>query len=81
MVHNPSFSNWYFDLGDFGLAALLYFGEFTGGEIQLGPLFCKSIPLGNLGLVFIISSQIYHCSLPFQGNRVNKVKQEINQNA
>jgi hypothetical protein len=25
MVHNPSFSNWHFDPGDFGLAALLVF--------------------------------------------------------
>jgi hypothetical protein len=71
MVHNPSFSNWHFDPGNFGLAILLYFGEFTRGEIQLGPLFWKTIPLGNLDLVFINSSEIYHRSLLFQGNRVN----------
>jgi hypothetical protein len=29
VIHNPSFSNWHFDPGDFGLAALLYFGKFT----------------------------------------------------
>jgi hypothetical protein len=37
VIHNPSFSNWHFDPRDFGLATLLYFGEFTGEEIQLGP--------------------------------------------
>jgi hypothetical protein len=71
VVHNPSFSNWHFDSGDFDLDALLYFGEFTGGEIQLGPSFCKTILLGNLDLVFINSSEIYYRSLPFQGKRVN----------
>jgi hypothetical protein len=71
VVHNPSFSNWHFDPGDFGLAALLYFGEFTGGEIQLGPPFCETILLGNLDLVFINSSQIYHRLLFFQENKVN----------
>jgi hypothetical protein len=45
VVHNPSFTNWHFNPGDFGLAALLYFGEFTREEIQLGPFFCKTIPL------------------------------------
>jgi hypothetical protein len=41
VVHNHSFSNWHFNPGDFGLTALLYFGEFTGGELQLGVLSVK----------------------------------------
>jgi hypothetical protein len=48
--HNPSFTNWHFDPGDFGLAALLYFGEFSGGELQIGPPFCKTVQLENLDL-------------------------------
>jgi hypothetical protein len=36
VVENPSFSEWYFDGRDFGLTALLYFGDFSGGELLLG---------------------------------------------
>jgi hypothetical protein len=60
-----------FDPGDFGLAALLYFGEFMGGELQLGSSFCKTLSVKNLDLVFLNSSEVYHCSFPFRGNKVN----------
>jgi hypothetical protein len=43
MVHNPSFSNWHFDPGNFSLDALLYFGEFTKRELQTEYPFCKTI--------------------------------------
>jgi hypothetical protein len=69
--HNPSFTNWHFDSGDFGLAALLYFGEFSGGELQIGPPFCKTVQLENLDLVFVNSSQVFHYSLFFKRDRVN----------
>jgi hypothetical protein len=71
MGHNPSFTNWYFDPGDFGLAVLLYFGEFSGGELQIGPPFCKTVQLENLDLVFVNSFQVFHRSLFFKGDRVN----------
>jgi hypothetical protein len=32
VVENPSFSEWHFDRGDFELMALLYFGNFLGGN-------------------------------------------------
>jgi hypothetical protein len=61
--YNPSFTNWHFDPGDFGLAALHYFGEFSEREFQIGPLFCKTVQLENLDLVFVNSSQVFHRSL------------------
>jgi hypothetical protein len=42
------------------LAALLYFGEFSGGELQIGPSFCKTVQLENLDLVFVNNSQVFH---------------------
>jgi hypothetical protein len=38
MVENPSFSEWNFDRGDFGLMALLYFRNFSGGNCYWGIL-------------------------------------------
>jgi hypothetical protein len=58
--------NWHFDPGDFGLAALLYFGEFSGGELQIGLSFCKTVQLENLDLVFVNSSEVFHHSLFFK---------------
>jgi hypothetical protein len=68
--HNPSFTNWHFDLEDFGLAALLYFGEFSEEELQIGP-FYKTVQLENLDLVFVNSFQVFHCSLFLKRDKVN----------
>jgi hypothetical protein len=73
VVHNPSYSQWHYDPKDFGLVALLYFGEFSGEELELGSPFSKTISLQNFDLVLLNSSKVYHCSHPFQGNRVNLI--------
>jgi hypothetical protein len=73
VVHNPSCSQWHFDPGDFGMAALLYFGEFSNGELELGAPFSKTVPVRNGDLIFINSSQTYHRSLAFLGNHVNLI--------
>jgi hypothetical protein len=52
------------------MAALLYFGDFIDGELELGAPFCKTVPIKNGDLVFINSSQT---SLAFLGNRVNLI--------
>jgi hypothetical protein len=57
--------------GTFGLAALLYFAEFSGGELLISPPFCKTVQLENLDLVFVNSSQVFHHSLFFKGDKVN----------
>lgn len=72
-VHNPSYSEWHYDPGDLGVAALLYFGDFSGGELELGYPVSKTIPVSNFDLVFLKSSRIYHRSQTFQGNRVNLI--------
>jgi hypothetical protein len=38
--------------GDFGMAALLYFGEFSNGELELGAPFSKIVPVRNGELIF-----------------------------
>jgi hypothetical protein len=55
------------------MAALLYFGDFIDGELELGAPFCKTVPIKNRDLVFINSCQTYHRSLAFVGNRVNLI--------
>jgi hypothetical protein len=42
-----------------------------GGELQLGSPFCKTLSVRNLDLVFLNSSEVYHRSFPFRGNKVN----------
>jgi hypothetical protein len=73
VVHNPSYSQWHYDPKDFGLVALLYFGEFSGGELELGSPFSKTLSLQNFDLVLLNSSKVYHHSHPFQENRVNLI--------
>jgi hypothetical protein len=53
------------------MAALLYFGDFIDGELELGAPICKTVKNGDL--VFINSSQTYHRSLAFLGNHVNLI--------
>jgi hypothetical protein len=55
------------------MAALLYFGDFIDGELELGASFCKTVPVKNGDLVFINSSHTYHRSLAFLGNRINLI--------
>jgi hypothetical protein len=73
MVYNPSCSEWHFNPGDFRIAALLYFGEFSNKELELGAPFSKIVPVRNRDLIFINSSETYHKSLSFLGNRVNLI--------
>jgi hypothetical protein len=73
VVENPSFSEWHFDWGDFGLMALLYFGNFSGGGLLLGNPFNFKLPVQNWDLLFLRSSSIYHRSLPFIRNRINLI--------
>jgi hypothetical protein len=73
VVENPSFSEWYFDRGDSGLTALLYFRNFSGGELLPGNPFNFKLPVQNWDLLFLRSSAIYHRSLPFIGNRINLI--------
>jgi hypothetical protein len=56
------------------MIALLYFGDFIDGELELGVSFCKTMPIKNTDLVFINSSQTYHKSLVFLGDHVNLEK-------
>jgi hypothetical protein len=42
-----------------------------GGELQLESPFCKTLSVRNLDLVFLNSSEVYHRSFLFRGNRVN----------
>ena len=53
VVHNPSSSQWHFDPKDFGLVALLYFGEFSGGELKVGYPASKTISVQNFDLVLL----------------------------
>jgi hypothetical protein len=73
MVENPSFSKWHFDREDFGLMALLYFRNFSGGELLLKNSFNFKLLVQNWNLLFLKSSAIYHRSLPFIGNRINLI--------
>jgi hypothetical protein len=73
VVENPSFSKWYFDREDFGLTALLYFRNFSGGELLLGNTFNFKLLVQNWDLLFLRSSTIYHRSLSFIGNRINLI--------
>jgi hypothetical protein len=72
-MHNPSCTQWHFNPGDFGMAALLYFGNFIDRELELGAPFCKIMPIKNRDLDFINSSQTYYRSLAFLGNHVNLI--------
>jgi hypothetical protein len=54
------------------MAALLYFGEFSNRELELEAPFSKIVP-DNGDLIFINSSETYHKSLLFLGNRVNLI--------
>jgi hypothetical protein len=47
VVENPIFSKWHFDREDFGLMALLYFGNFSGGGLLLGNPFNFKLPVQN----------------------------------
>lgn len=71
VVFNPSFSEWHFDGEDFGLTALLYFGDFSGGELLIGNPFNFKVPVHSWDILFLRSSAIYHRSLPFVGKRIN----------
>jgi hypothetical protein len=73
LVENPSFSEWHFDRENFGLTALLYFGNFSGGELLLGNSFNFKLLVQNWDLLFLRSSAIYHRSLLFIGNRINLI--------
>lgn len=73
VVHNPTFSEWHFDRKDFGLTALLYFGDFSGGELLLGNPFNFKVPIQKWDLLFLRSSAMYHRSLPFLGKRINLI--------
>jgi hypothetical protein len=53
VVKNPSFSEWHFDRGDFGLKALLYFGNFSGRGLLLGNPFNFKLPVQNWDLLFL----------------------------
>jgi hypothetical protein len=70
VVENPSFSKWHFDRRNFGLTALLYFGNFSGGELLLGNPFNFKLLVQNWNLLFLRSSAIYHRSLPFMETRL-----------
>jgi hypothetical protein len=52
VMHNPSCTQWHFDPGDFRMVALLYFGDFIDGELELGAPFCKTVPIKNGDLVW-----------------------------
>jgi hypothetical protein len=55
------------------MAALLYFGEFSNRELELGAPFSKIVPVRSEDLIFINSSETYHKSLSFLGNQVNLI--------
>jgi hypothetical protein len=73
VVENPSFSKWHFDGRDFGLTTLLYFGDFSGGELLLGNPFNFKLLVQNWDLLFLRSNAMYRRCLPFIGNRIDLI--------
>jgi hypothetical protein len=73
VVENPSFSKWHFDRKDFGLTALLYFRDFSGGELLLGNPFNFKLLVQNWDLLFLRSNAMYHRSLLFIGNKIKLI--------
>lgn len=70
---NYSPCQWHVDKKDVGLTALVYMGDFEGGEVKLGLPFDVQIPVQNEDLVFLQGSKVFHKSAPFTGNRINLV--------
>jgi hypothetical protein len=73
MVINQSPSVWHYDPGDIGLTAVLYFGDFIGGELKIGPPLNSILPVLDGDVIFLNSSQIYHSSNNFSGTRYNVI--------
>src|SRR5262249_12430955 len=71
VVVNSGSSTWHIDPEDQGLTALLYFGNFSEEQLNLGHPVNIRIPVQNMDLIFLNSSSIYHSSLLFTGTRLN----------
>ena len=52
VVVNQDYSEWHFDPQDCGLTAIVYIGEFIGGELLLGKPCDLKILVGNMDLIF-----------------------------
>ena len=70
-INKSSKCEWHIDTNDIELTALLYFGDFRGGELKLGQPFNIEVPLENGDLQFLRSSKVYHKSVQFSCDRVN----------
>ena len=70
LVVNLDYPEWHFDPQDCGLTAIIYFGEFYGGEFLIGSPFNLKIEVRNLDIILVNSSAVYHRSLPFTGSKV-----------
>ena len=70
VVVNQDYSEWHYDPQDCGLTAVVYIGEFIGGELLLGRPCNLKITVGNMDLIFLNSLSVYHRSLPFTGKKL-----------
>jgi hypothetical protein len=70
IVVNADTTTWHIDSEDLGHTALVYFGDFKGGELQLSKPISLQVPVQHGDIVFINSSKTYHRSIPFENTRI-----------
>ena len=70
IVVNFGTCQWHLDPKD-KLAYLLYFGDFQGGDLQIGPPIQKFLPVKRFDSVLFKSATVFHRALPFTGTRLN----------
>lgn len=70
-VINFSSCSWHYDPRDHGFEALLYFGDFQGGELRLASPMDLDVPVQQKDIVLLLGGKIYHKAMPFTGSRIN----------
>lgn len=70
MVVNMESCEWHLDPQD-KFAVLIYFGDFSGGSLLLGPPFHREIPVEGFDWVYLLSTKVWHKASPFLGKRFN----------
>ena len=64
-VNHGTVANWHVDKGNIGLSMMLVFGDFSGGDFEIGQ--SGQLPLRGQAILF--DGQEQHRSLPFAGDR------------